>query len=504
MQPNTHRKPEIKIRSFLAIILVPLLIVIPTAVYLAVSGVQRDLRTIADAYTHRIDEVITELRDENRRAIQHADRCEAIREELLFESILRELIIVKNGVAVCSSKRGEIDHNLTDFIHRDGVTSGEYLIDLSKDPAQRTLIVVDTLPGDKFSGAFSIVERGYLVDRIGRVENDKLSYIRARFGERTYPAGQSFHSESLHLIYPSKQYDYSLLVEAKREFILRELLYFIASGIPVSLMISALFLVTTRYLRNRESLLDDLKKGLKRSELFLVYQPIIDASQNKVTKLEALVRWKHPTLGLIGPDTFISIAEYHNLVDEITDFALERALTELTELPLSKGIQVAINIPPSYLHNPDNIDALIYYNSEFKQQGYELCVEITERQMLDELSRNEVNNLHHQGLSIAIDDFGTGHTSLSVLKDIRFSFLKIDKCFIDTIGIDTVNAMVLTTIIDLGHKLGVRLIAEGIETQAQADYLKAQKVHFLQGFYFAKPIAAPELSACITDIDQRT
>ncbi|WP_070970080.1 EAL domain-containing protein [Vibrio sonorensis] len=193
------------------------------------------------------------------------------------------------------------------------------------------------------------------------------------------------------------------------------------------------------------------------------------------------------------PAVFIPIAEREQLINTLTDYVLSRVLKDLALQARDEPIHVAVNIPPSYLHEAENRDNLLHYRNQLKNFGYLLSVELTERQIIDNTARSTLEQLRLEELLIAIDDFGTGHTSLSVIQDTQFDYLKIDKCFIDSIGLDTVNAPVLNTIVDLGHRLGVHIVAEGVETEQQADYLTEIGVSHLQGFYFAKPMKAQAL-----------
>lgn len=483
----------LEVKSLLAYALIPFLIVFPASLYVAYYGVTDSLKTIAYTFQDRIEEVVSELNEENGQAMEHPESCAAIREDLLFESHLRELIIVENGIAVCSSKRGEIHTDLTSAFKYGNPKTGVYLFDINQDPRQRTMVVVNAIPNSKNSGAFAIVDKNYLMERLGRVENDKLSFITAKFGQKIYPADRTFVSNTLHYITTSDKYDFSLLVEASPEFIQRRIIYSTLSGIPISFLISlTLYLVLSR-LKNRDSLADDLKKGLKRKELFIVYQPIVASDTRQLSGIEALIRWQHPTLGLVRPDVFIPLAERLMLIDAITDYVLEKSLEEFQQEPKFQSIHLGVNVPPSYLHEPKNIANLCNYALQFRRVGIRLAVEVTERQILDDIGREALTELRKSGILVSIDDFGTGHTALSVIQKTQFDYLKIDKCFVDTIGLETVNSTVLNTIIDLGHRLGVKMIAEGVEEQSQVEYLAEMNVSYLQGYHFSKPLELDEL-----------
>ncbi|MDA0118727.1 EAL domain-containing protein [Vibrio sp. T11.5] len=475
-------------KSLLAYVLIPLVIVFPASLYLAYQGINDSLKNIAVTFQERIEDVITELKDENAQAMRYPERCKSIQEDLLFESYLRELIIVQDGIAICSSKRGELHLDLTGVFQRKEAASGVFLFDIKGDPRQRTMVVVTAQDNSDNSGAFAIVDKNYLVERLGKVEDDKLSFITARFGQKVYPADRVFVSDTLHYISTSPLYGFSLLVEASPTFIKRRAIFYGLSSLPLSLLISITLFAVMSHIRNRDSLADDLKKGLKRKELFLTYQPIVESQTETLTGLEALIRWQHPTLGLIRPDVFIPLAERQQLINNITDYVLERSLADLQSIANFKGIHLGINVPPSYLHEDRHLTSLQNYARQFRHIGIQLTVEVTEREILDDKGRSALVQLRKSGILISIDDFGTGHTALSVIQKTQFDYLKIDKCFVDTIGVETVNSAVLNTIIDLGHRLDVKMIAEGVETEQQVQYLGAMKVSYLQGYYFSKPL----------------
>ncbi len=483
----------LEVKSLLAYALIPILIVFPASLYVAYQGINDSLRNIAVTFQERIEDVITELKDENAQAMKYPERCEAIQEDLLFESYLRELIIVQDGVAICSSKRGELHLDLTGVFKRNEAKSGVFLFDIKGDPRQRTMVVVTAQEDRANSGAFAIVDKNYLVERLGKVEDDKLSFITARFGQKVYPADRTFVSDTLHYTSTSSLYGFSLLVEASPAFIKRRAIFYGLSSLPLSLLISITLFAVMSHIRNRDSLVDDLKKGLKRKELFVAYQPIVDSQTETLTGLEALIRWQHPTLGLIRPDVFIPLAERQQLINTITDYVLKRTLADLQSIANFNGIHLGINVPPSYLHDESHLINLHSYARQFRHIGIQLTVEVTEREILDDKGRTALADLRKSGILVSIDDFGTGHTALSVIQKTQFDYLKIDKCFVDTIGLETVNSTVLNTIIDLGHRLGVKMIAEGVEEQNQVEYLAKMNVSYLQGYHFSKPLELDDL-----------
>ena len=137
------------------------------------------------------------------------------------------------------------------------------------------------------------------------------------------------------------------------------------------------------------------------------------------------------------------------LIDAITDYVLEKSLEEFQQEPKFQSIHLGVNVPPSYLHEPKNIANLCNYALQFRRVGIRLAVEVTERQILDDIGREALAELRKSGILVSIDDFGTGHTALSVIQKTQFDYLKIDKCFVDTIGLETVNSTVLLSLIHI-------------------------------------------------------
>lgn len=492
-QTNTRHSITIETKSFLALFLIPLLVAIPISYYFAQKDVKSELVAISRFYANYIDSIITELHAESALIAQSEDQCDVMQEQLLYENQLRELVIVEEGVIVCSSKRGNIEVDINSVFQKWEFNSGEYLFDYGNDISQRSLAVVDAFPDKENSGIVALVNRNYLIETLRRDASTQLSRVSIKFKDLLYPPEQPFSSNGLHHVHASLLYDYDILVEARPVTVYSKLISIAIITIPTAFLLSLLIHGFTRRYRQRDSLLDDLKSGLKRNELFLLYQPLVNSQSHEVEGVEALVRWEHPKLGLVRPDIFIPLAEQQGLINQLTDVVLQRALTDLQPTHPNKPLHVGVNIPPSYLQEKHCVQTLKRYHNAMNDAGYHLCIEITERQALDESGIKVLGALASEGVIIAIDDFGTGQTSLSLLNDAPFNYLKIDKCFVDTIGVDTVNAPVLSTIIELGHKLNVTIVAEGVETEEQSELLSKHNVQLLQGYLFFKPLTLKAL-----------
>lgn len=206
------------------------------------------------------------------------------------------------------------------------------------------------------------------------------------------------------------------------------------------------------------------------------------------------MRWLHPQMGLVRPDLFIPIAEQSQLIVPLTNYIFERALADFSLFSVQPGFRIGFNVAPEHFIQSDIEAKFRYLKDAFSQIGVQPLIEITERQLLTADMCERITALRELGILVAIDDFGTGQTTLSLLQTFTLDYLKIDKCFIDTIGQDSVTSHVLDTIIELCHKMNYVAVAEGVETQEQADYLISRDVHFLQGYLFAKPMKLDELA----------
>lgn len=244
---------------------------------------------------------------------------------------------------------------------------------------------------------------------------------------------------------------------------------------------------------------NDLFSALEKNELYLMYQPKIDTATGNLTGFEALLRWKHPTRGLIGPDIFIAIAEQNDLILHFTRWIIKKVCLQL-QLWHQNGlinINVAINITAKDLKDdhfiPDTLNIIKEHNLSTDMFEFEL----TERMLIEdnESGLNRIRKLSDSGFSIAIDDFGTGYSSFSYLQNYIIHTMKIDKSFIDQLEFNQQTRTIVTAMIGLGHHLGMKIVAEGVENAQQYKILKLMNCDILQGYYIDKPLLVKEISS---------
>jgi len=249
--------------------------------------------------------------------------------------------------------------------------------------------------------------------------------------------------------------------------------------------------------RDQLELLRDLRRALAEGQLHLVYQPKIHAPSGEITGAEALMRWEHPSRGLVGPDQFIPIAERFGLIGAMGNWLIEEACRQAGAWR-DAGLQmrVAINLSAHQLRHPDLADriGMALRRNDIKPQL--LTCEITESVAMEDASNaiRMVEKLSALGVNISIDDFGTGYSSLSYLRKLRAGELKIDKSFVLDLETSADARAVVDGIVKLAHALGLKVVAEGVETEAQHQILRSFGCHELQGFLFARPMSARALS----------
>lgn len=250
----------------------------------------------------------------------------------------------------------------------------------------------------------------------------------------------------------------------------------------------------------RELLIEQKLQGaLQDDELSLVFQPIVSSEAgHPLVKAEALLRWTHPELGRVPPDEFIRIAERSRLIIDIGEWVLEEACRQVSRQSqrLGRPIVVCVNVSVRQLRRAGFAETVASLLAEHHLLANQLELEFTETIMIDNdpVIHAEIQQLHVLGLKLSLDDFGTGFSSLSYLTRFEFDTLKIDKSFVQMLGHDERGRRVVESICAIGKSLGLSLVAEGVETQTQADRLIQNGVDCMQGFLFAQPMTPQALA----------
>jgi EAL domain-containing protein (putative c-di-GMP-specific phosphodiesterase class I) len=240
---------------------------------------------------------------------------------------------------------------------------------------------------------------------------------------------------------------------------------------------------------------EQLAAALQRDELFLVYQPQMLPDGQSMAGVEALVRWQHPVRGTIGPTDFLYAVEAHGLADELGTWVLRRACQEALRWP---RLALSVNVSPTQFQKARFVERLAECVRETGFPLTRLELEIVETAFFEDPASAEaqLRHLRSLGIGLALDDFGIGYSSLSYLRRMPFTKLKIDKSFIDDVTMMQ-SAAIVHAVIALARAIGLKVTAEGVETVEQQQFLRVAGCHYLQGYLFSKPVAAAEIDALL-------
>ncbi|NOQ14004.1 MAG: EAL domain-containing protein [Methyloprofundus sp.] len=252
----------------------------------------------------------------------------------------------------------------------------------------------------------------------------------------------------------------------------------------------------TTAVHSRFSLETELRQALENDEFEVFYQPQFDINDKVLSGAEALVRWNHPEKGLVSPAEFIWLAEETGLILEIGNVVLKKACCQMLEWVNEKGFEgrVSVNLSAIQFKQVDIVETVKSILTEAQLDAKYLEIEITESALIGQLDQvvSNIGAFKSMGITLAIDDFGTGYSSLAYLKRFHVNKLKIDQSFVRDIPGDINDAAIVRAIIDMGHALSLSVIAEGVETQAQSEFLKKEGSDSVQGFLYGRPVAVKE------------
>lgn len=255
---------------------------------------------------------------------------------------------------------------------------------------------------------------------------------------------------------------------------------------------------------NRLTMLGDLKEAINNNDLVLHYQPLIDIASREVRSAEALVRWMHPTLGMVPPMEFIPMAEQSGFIRNITQWVLRSTLSQIQQWQ-QQGIDlnVSVNLSVKDIQDIEFPGRLLDLLGEYDVSPSSLILEITESGMMTDSHQaaKVINRLHAIGVILCIDDFGTGYSSLAYLKQLPTSVIKIDKSFVIDMTDDENDAVIVRSTIDLAHNMGRKVVAEGVENRDTLDLLEILRCDHAQGFHICRPLPAEQLQLWLNNTD---
>lgn len=237
---------------------------------------------------------------------------------------------------------------------------------------------------------------------------------------------------------------------------------------------------------------EELRTAIAGGQLFLEYQPQMLSDGTRMVGVEALVRWRHPARGIVSPAQFIQVAERTGLIRELGAWVLRQACRDGVAWP---GLVVGVNVSPLQFREPDVVNMVRTVADAAGMPLDRIELEVTEGAYFDDVERArvELKRLRALGVQIALDDFGTGYASLTYLRKLPFTKVKIDKSFVDdcqSVG----AAAIIHAVVAMSRALGLKVTAEGVETEEQQRFLRAAGCHYLQGYLFSRPVPAHEIT----------
>ncbi|MGY6270548.1 EAL domain-containing protein [Achromobacter denitrificans] len=412
----------------------------------------------------------------------------------------RSLILARGGRVYCSSALGEVDASIDDFSRWSvPVSPDEWPLTVAGTPLAptRPAILLARSRPDGYSGIVEVDGRYVqdLLNAVATMGDLQLEFIVGRgarlrndsWGGSAADATPLFHETSGGPAGASLTVNVRVPSEALAQAWSRSMLTYL----PVALLIGGgLALGAYRLQANRLSVREQLRRAMRAGEFHVDYQPIFGRSTGTCTGVEALMRWERPGKGPVRPDSFIAAAEADGMIVELTRHLLKLIERDARAWAVPPGFHIGVNIAAEHLSSARLVPDVQAFVASVAAGRPLVVLEITERSLISDngQARRNIDTLRAEGLRVAIDDFGTGHCSLSYLQKFPVDYLKIDQGFVQAIGPAGEEAPVLDAIINLAGRLGLKVVAEGVETQRQFDYLEARGVAFIQGYFFARPM----------------
>ncbi|MGL5813019.1 MAG: EAL domain-containing protein [Aeromonas sp.] len=472
---------------------------------------QRNLQLESKAAaTHTIvllETMLSHADEANRKVLPLLDQpCEpalpTLREQVAEVPFVRSVNLARQGSIYCTSFFGtyRMPYSVASFAK--GMLQ---LGNVSPMRPDHPFLVVRAVEGRR--SALSVIDGDYLCFMLSL--NDPSLEIMLKVGDRWLDKRGNFFqhppasSRQAEVMLGSQEYPFSIFTGHRIASHWQGLLQSHKFGLWLLTGFSAGFALLIWWLLGRpRSPNSELARALKAREFVPFLQPLVDCDGESIVGAEVLMRWQHPDAGLIRPDLFIPQAEVSGLIVPMTTQIMEEVArvlgTERTRVP--QGFHISLNISAAHCRDMALLDDCRRFLAHFAPDQVVLVLELTERELLvaDSHTLSLFGQLNELGVRLAIDDFGTGHSSLLYLQQFNVDYLKIDQSFIGRIGTESLSEHIVDNVIDLGTRLGLSLVAEGVETRQQADYLKG-KVTYLQGYLFGRPIPVRQFNEELRD-----
>jgi sensor c-di-GMP phosphodiesterase-like protein len=416
----------------------------------------------------------------------------------------RALILANSDHIYCSSVLGTVDFSVGDFRNWPiDATPDRWLFSVAGTPLapERPAILLGKPGAPGYSGAVALDGR-YILDLLNAVASLGDYGLELIVGKGAPIRSESWKASSkgAELIYDevtrnNGRVALTINVRAPAEGLVTAWQQLLLSYLPVALLIGAgLAFAAYRLQVNRLSFKEQLRSAMRANEFQVYYQPVYGQLTGQCEGAEALMRWNRPGVGFVRPDIFIAAAEAEGMIIPLTQHLLRLIERDMQTWATPPDFHIGVNIAPEHLSGTTLVSDIQAFRANIAARQPLVVLEITERSLIADngQARRNIDALRADGVRVAIDDFGTGHCSLSYLQKFPVDYLKIDKGFVQAILPSGEDAPVLDVIITLSHRLNLAVVAEGVETQVQFDYLTARGVAFIQGYLFARPMPSAD------------
>ncbi|NIE77904.1 EAL domain-containing protein [Pantoea sp. Ap-967] len=479
--------------------------ILPVACGLTVMHwqIERELRASSQATTRQVVEHVEHILDNLANAAQvllplAGSPCEPVqltlRSQVTRNAFVRSTNLFRDNTLYCSSLFGDFDEPVDVNDYTDGHL---WLMDGNSVTPGHPLLVYRLSDGAR--GAISTVDGDHLVTAlrlIGPNEQLQLRVGNAWLGQDgKVHAGAPAPAATADVTLGSTRYPFSVhggYAADKPAQLLRSQYPALLSLLLVLGVVAAG--VCRWQIRRASSPSAELQRALEADEFLPYFQPVVRKGDYRWAGAEVLMRWNHPREGLVRPDLFIPYAEHSGQIVAMTRALMlhtAQSLAPYTAL-LEDGFHIGVNITADHCRDLTLLDDCQTFLQHFPPGRVRLTLELTERKLIEPtpIALELFEKLHAMGVMIALDDFGTGQSSLNYLRQFKVDYLKIDQSFVAMIGGDALSQHILDSIIELSAKLGLGIVAEGVETEVQRDYLAQHGVDFQQGYLFGRPMPA--------------
>lgn len=447
--------------------------------------------------------------------------CDEIKSELQqygsLHPYFRSVGVAHNNNVICSSAFGSLQGSVEEMIRHPLPAEQKQRWSLSIPGTygvQKRPAVLFMHEGSDGFAAYALVDGQYLLDFMSTFEIRYGYSMSITFGDGHVISNGShmtlqdkdrwgYNTLNTH----NDRYNITLSVTAPRSELLDNWRHVLLSLLPMALILSLLLMAMTRHwLKRKYSFRDEIRRGISGDEFSVNYQPVFNLETGQFGGAEALLRWQRPDGHWVRPDAFITAAEAEGMIVPLTRHLLALIVRDSASWQLDPGFHLSVNIAAEHLQHEDFVQDIQTFCTDLQRLQLSVTLELTERSLIaeDEVISRKLAELRSKGVKIAIDDFGTGHCSLSYLQTFPLDYLKIDRGFVNAIESVESETPVLDAIIQLSHKLALKTVAEGVENETQLRYLENHGVSYIQGYYYAQPMAGSELSDWLQRHNQTT